>query len=56
MYVEDEITRCQEILNFIPVFNPSKEWKKVINGQQIPGGLEMRTNFETGQTFARVMQ
>jgi hypothetical protein len=56
MYVEDEITRCQEMLNYIPIFKPTKEWKKVIDGQQIPGGLEIRTNFETGQTFARVMQ
>ena len=56
IYVEDEIKRIKEMLNILPLFEPTSEWKQVINGQHIPGGLEIRTNFESGETFARLLQ
>jgi len=56
IYVEDEIKRIKEMLNILPLFEPTSEWKQVINGQHIPGGLEIRTNFESGETFARLLK
>ena len=29
--------------------------KKVVKGQTVPAGLEIRSNFESGETFARLL-
>lgn len=53
MYIVDEVAVCKAILTCVPCFEASSEWKKVVKGQAVPAGLEIRSNFETGETFAR---
>ena len=55
IYIEDEIAVCKELLRCVPCFEASSEWKKVVKGQTVPAGLEIRSNFETGETFARLL-
>lgn len=42
----------------LPIFQPSAdgEWKEVLPGQHIPGGLDVRMNIQTGQKWARKMK
>ena len=39
----------------LPIFEPEEEWKRILPGQQIPGGLDVRMNLQTGEKFARLM-
>jgi len=39
----------------LPIFEPEEEWKRILPGQQIPGGLDVRINLQTGEKFARLM-
>ena len=55
IYIEDEIAVCKELLRCVPCFEACSEWKKVVKGQTVPAGLEIRSNFETGETFARLL-
>ena len=52
-----ELERCEKMLTVmtgnIPLFEPTEEWKKIAPGQRIPGGLEVRADFQTGEKFAR---
>ena len=38
------------------IFQPSNEWQVVREDQQIPAGLHVRLNLETGETEARLLQ
>lgn len=38
------------------VFEPTKDWQVVKEGQQIPAGLHVRVNLETGLEEARILQ
>ena len=34
----------------------SREWREVLAGQAIPGGLHVRSDLATGKTEARLME
>ncbi|KAM9916356.1 hypothetical protein OXX80_013633, partial [Metschnikowia pulcherrima] len=38
------------------IFQPSNEWQVVREDQQIPAGLHVRLNLETGETEARLLR
>ena len=40
----------------VPIFEPTHEWKQVLPGQPIPGGLDIRMNLQTGEKFARLQE
>ena len=40
----------------VSVFEPTREWKTVNEGQAIPAGLHVRMNLETGKKEARLME
>ena len=37
-------------------FVASREWREVLAGQAIPGGLHVRSDLATGKTQARLME
>ena len=53
----DVVTKKVEIPKTVPlpIFEPEEEWKRILPGQQIPGGLDVRMNLQTGEKFARLM-
>ena len=57
-YVMYELERCTSLVRCItsnvPLFEPTKEWKPILPGQHIPGGLEIKVNMSTGEKFARL--
>lgn len=46
----DDATDC-----YPKVFEPRDEWQPIREGQEIPGGLHVRVNLETGVREARIM-
>jgi len=38
-----------------PIFEPEEDWKEILPGQHIPGGLDVRMNLQTGKKYARLM-
>lgn len=59
-YVMYEMERCATMVRMIqsnvPLFEPETEWKQILPGQHIPGGLEIKVNMTTGEKFARICQ
>ena len=37
------------------IFEPEDDWKEILPGQHIPGGLDVRMNLQTGKKYARLM-
>ena len=58
--VEDDAKPApQKTVDFssdVPIFEPTHEWKQVLPGQPIPGGLDIRMNLKTGEKFARLQE
>ena len=44
-----------EVTSTAEIFVPTEEWQEVLPGQQIPGGLHVRLNLQTGKKEAKLL-
>lgn len=53
LYVSDSLI-CNDATCYAKVFEATNEWEQIKPGQQLPGGLDIRINLETGLKEAKL--